>query len=281
MLVFREKTTREPKGLEMKLGLFFILFFPGQTFADTVNIDDLPDNPIESIQFRCARYDECQESTENIFAVAKGQSYQDANGVTQVAAQNGYYVGSQDDLDDSTLVNGFFSGKQYDDSPDGKFYICEPGKNVVIENVPMEDLLNPHPQIQLPPLDCPSLWVPKSYEPPFDEPSGGGDYGTGTGTGTGIGGGGNGYTVGGWNGGFGISGGGGGGYDDDDDFDTDDDDDDGASGGNGSGGATNGGTDSGGGSNGEQPPAPVPLSSSFWNSAVGIIILLLISLFAS
>ncbi len=266
----------------MKLGFIFFLFFAGQTFADTVNVEDLPDNPIESIQFRCARYDECRELTEQdflsdyILQVFQNQTYLDINHVEQTALHNGYYIGSQDDLDNTTLDNGFFSGSQIDPSPNGKFYLCEKGKNVVVDVAPIEDLLNPNPIFNIPILNCPSLWVPADHVPPA-EPSclsncGGGDDG-----GSGSNGGENGGTsIGGtWNGGYTT--GGGGFDDDDDDIIIDDDDDDG--GGSDNGGNTNGSDN--GSNNGDTPPAPVPAPSSFWNSAAGIAILVLIGVLAS
>ncbi len=257
------------------IGFFVVTFLSAFSQADTVNYEDLPDDPLIGIQFRCAKPTECRKLVPQDFLsgiylqVNKGDTYSDIKNIEHVAKHNGYYVGFDD---------VFLSGSDLAQSPDDNYYLCHEGKNIVVDEQ-LADLLSPKdPLLETLTLNCPYLWVPAkddvisdcSQKNPITNQypwgcNGGGDSGSdlgGTLTGALTGGGdlGGGSITGSQTGGLftggSLNGGSLNGY---------------------STGGTNGGGDSSGnGSNGGEPaPSPVPASGSFWNSAAGITVLVI------
>lgn len=248
----------------------FVTLFVFDLQAGTVNYEDLPDDPLISMDFRCAKPQECRRLTPQDFlsgyflGVKKGTEYEDINNQKQTAKENGFYVGFDD---------VFLSGFQIAEGPDEYYYYCQEGKNIVADDS-LDDLLSPQdPILDTISLSCPSFWTPKKVhldcnhiyqitgelpssclsggesEPIFGQNSGGfynGGYGT-TGSFTGGG-----STTSIYYGGSSSGGG---------------------SGGNNSGGSNSGGSNDGGGDDGSPPPSPVDAPSSGILGGTALVIL--------
>ncbi len=151
----------------MKIIFSFVVLSFLSVFAQagTINYEDLPDDPLIGIQFRCAEPTECRKLTPQDFLsgiylkVNKGASYTDISNKVQVAKYDGYYVGFDD---------VFLSGSDVAQSPDNNYYLCHEGKNIVLDE-DLNDLLSPKdPLFETVTLACPYLWVPKKDDPITD-----------------------------------------------------------------------------------------------------------------